>query len=51
MNTIIGCFTRCCSGKSSKPILIHRETPLKFVTRVYSCMSPTLKAVENEMRD
>ena len=39
------------SGKSSNPILIHRETPLEFVTCVYLCMSPTLKAVENEIKD
>ena len=39
------------SGKSSNPTLIHRETPLRFVTRVYLCMSPTLKAVENEIKD
>ena len=39
------------SGKSSNPILIHRETPLGFITYVYIFMLQTLKAVENEIKD
>ena len=38
------------SGKSSNPILFHRVTPLGFVTHVYLCVSPTLRAVGNEMK-